>query len=156
MKNGNSAVRIGTEAILVNSNGSSESEQPHWTSRTEAAKRFRPPDTSRGSTVLPSIIRAAAKRFRPPDTSRGSTTLPRARAQYRARRSVFARSKRRSVQLYSTERATQQGPRCATRQARQKKFLASCYSPTLMCAVPSPLELLTTVFGKGTCVSSPL
>lgn len=36
------------------------------------------------------------------------------------------------------------------------KIPAPCYSPTLWCAVPSPLELLTTVFGKGTCVASPL
>ena len=47
-------------------------------------------------------------------------------------------------------------PPTANNRRSKIKFLASCYSPTLMCAVPSPLELLTTVFGKGTCVSSPL
>ena len=37
-----------------------------------------------------------------------------------------------------------------------KKFPASCYSPIVKFTVPSPLEPLTTVFGKGTCVSAPL
>ena len=38
---------------------------------------------------------------------------------------------------------------------RVKKFPALCYSPIVKFTVPSPLEPLTTVFGKGTCVSAP-
>ena len=37
-----------------------------------------------------------------------------------------------------------------------KKFPAPCYSPIVKFTVPSPLEPLTTVFGKGTCVTAPL
>ena len=37
-----------------------------------------------------------------------------------------------------------------------KKIPASCYSPIVKFTVPSPLKPLTTVFGKGTCVSAPL
>ena len=33
---------------------------------------------------------------------------------------------------------------------------APCYSPTVKFAVPSPLRSLTTVFGKGTCVTTSL
>ena len=36
-----------------------------------------------------------------------------------------------------------------------KKFPAPCYSPIVKFTVPSPLEALTTVFGKGTCVTPP-
>ena len=39
---------------------------------------------------------------------------------------------------------------------RVKKFPAPCYSPIVKFTVPSPLEPLTAVFGKGTCVSAPL
>ena len=44
---------------------------------------------------------------------------------------------------------------CA-KQLEVKKFPAPCYSPIVNYTVPSPLEPLTTVFGKGTCVSAPL
>ena len=37
----------------------------------------------------------------------------------------------------------------------EKKFPAPCYSPIVKFTVPSPLEALTTVFGKGTCVTPP-
>ena len=37
-----------------------------------------------------------------------------------------------------------------------KKFPAPRYSPIVKFTVPSPLGSLTTVFGKGTCVSTPL
>ena len=37
-----------------------------------------------------------------------------------------------------------------------RRFPAPCYSPIVKFTVPSPLEPLTTVFGKGTCVSAPL
>ena len=37
-----------------------------------------------------------------------------------------------------------------------KKFPAPCYSPTVLPVVPSPLESLTVVFGKGTSVTTPL
>ena len=43
---------------------------------------------------------------------------------------------------------------CETR-VRVKKFPAPCYSPIVKFTVPSPLEPLTAVFGKGTCVSAP-
>ena len=43
---------------------------------------------------------------------------------------------------------------CETRE-RVKKFPAPCYSPIVKFTVPSPLEPLTAVFGKGTCVSAP-
>ena len=36
------------------------------------------------------------------------------------------------------------------------KYPAPCYSPTVKFAVPSPLRSLTTVFGKGTCVTTSL
>ena len=39
---------------------------------------------------------------------------------------------------------------------QKKKIPASCCSPIVKLTVPSPLEPLTTVFGKGTCVSAPL
>ena len=38
----------------------------------------------------------------------------------------------------------------------EKKFPAPCYSPIVKFTVPSPLESLTYVFGKGTGVSTPL
>ena len=44
---------------------------------------------------------------------------------------------------------------CA-KQLEVKKFPAPCYSPIVNYTVPSPLEPLTTVFWKGTCVSAPL
>ena len=37
-----------------------------------------------------------------------------------------------------------------------KRFPAPCYSPIVDFTVPSPLGSLTTVFGKGTCVATPL
>ena len=40
-------------------------------------------------------------------------------------------------------------------QLSVKKFPAPCYSPIVKFTVPSPLEALTTVFGKGTCVTPP-
>ena len=43
---------------------------------------------------------------------------------------------------------------CA-KQYEVKKFPAPCYSPIVKFTVPSPLEALTTVFGKGTCVTPP-
>ena len=43
---------------------------------------------------------------------------------------------------------------CA-KQYEVKKFPAPCYSPIVKFTVPSPLESLTNVFGKGTCVSTP-
>ncbi len=41
-------------------------------------------------------------------------------------------------------------------QKRQKKVLASCYSPALLNAVPSPCERLTSVFGMETGVATQL
>ena len=38
----------------------------------------------------------------------------------------------------------------------KKKVLASSYSPTLLNAVPSPHEFLTSVFGMGTGVTTQL
>ena len=46
--------------------------------------------------------------------------------------------------------------RLCAKQSEVKKFPALCYSPTVKFAVPSPLGSLTTVFGKGTCVTTPL
>ena len=84
------------------------------------------------------------------------------------RMSVFATGASEGVNSrYMTERATEQGPAAAERRAKKsfgrvrnnrspKRFPAPCYSPIVNCTVPSPLGSLTTVFGKGTCVATPL
>ena len=68
------------------------------------------------------------------------------------RRGIGVRTRQRHL---AAARAKKNLKLCA-KQLEVKKFPAPCYSPIVKCTVPSPLESLTTVFGKGTCVSAPL
>ena len=73
-------------------------------------------------------------------------------------RACFARESRQArtgVRNWRIERRKARYGKAKSLRA-QKKFPASCYSPIVKYTVPSPLEPLTTVFGKGTCVSAPL
>ena len=87
---------------------------------------------------------------------------PSPRLRRTSRASIAARIKihRENCKIKKTFRlsltTTPRQADCGNNRRFQIKFLASCYSPILKCTVPSPLELLTTVFGKGTCVASPL
>ena len=68
------------------------------------------------------------------------------------RRGIGVRTRQRHL---AAARAKKNLKLCA-KQLEVKKFPAPCYSPIVNYTVPSPLEPLTTVFGKGTCVSAPL
>ena len=65
------------------------------------------------------------------------------------RRGIGVRTRQRHL-------AAKKNLKLCAKQLEVKKFPAPCYSPIVNYTVPSPLEPLTTVFGKGTCVSAPL
>ena len=59
------------------------------------------------------------------------------------------------VRKHPEKRQKKDGPISANDRS-VRKYPASCYSPIVKFTVPSPLGPLTTVFGKGTCVTAPL
>ena len=109
------------------------------------ADRAYKPDRSRKDLVVPRRdIRQQ------PDTPK-SGAISHSRACFASEK----RKERTCVRDLSSERSKARSGKARSLR-EQKKFPASCYSPIVKFTVPSPLEPLTTVFGKGTCVSAPL
>ena len=98
-----------------------------------------PPQRSKALTP----IRPLAWGIRVLRTKRQGSGLPVRDRSRRGARHEFTRQKKKRADCVRSN------------QLSVKKFPAPCYSPIVKFTVPSPLEALTTVFGKGTCVTPP-
>ena len=95
------------------------------------------------ASVFQCLYRPLACKIRVLRTSKRGSELNGSRPSCAEARHGFCRQKKKRVDCVRSN------------QLSVKKFPAPCYSPIVKFTVPSPLEALTTVFGKGTCVTPP-